>query len=258
MFEQFMTTIESLNRDRKISIYLPCDYHSSNRHYPVVYMHDAQNLFNDTIAFGGQSWRVQQYLNQPDLPKAIVVAIDNHPTFRLDEYSPFPISDYGQSLVRDHSVTQAQGIAYIDWLASGLKPVIDQLYRTLPEADQTAIVGSSMGGLISLYAGIAYPDIFANLGVLSPAFWFCKPAITEFLALHPLPQTSRVFMSVGTSEGGGIAHDEDYLLDAIQLKTLLLEQNCQLNFSIIPDGHHHESAWEPLTKQWSHFFKITQ
>lgn len=253
MFEQFTTTIDTLNRERTITVLLPDDYHATDTRYPVVYLHDAQNLFDDATAFGGQSWRIQNHVNLPDLPQAIIVAIDNS-EFRLEEYSPFPISDYGRSLTSDREIGQVQGIEYIAWLATGLKPAIDMLYRTLPEAEHTAIVGSSMGGLISLYAGVAYPDIFANLGVLSPAFWFCKHAIAEFVDRHPLPATSRVFMSVGTHEGGGIAHDEDYLIDAIEMKGLISNQDCALEFMIIPDGKHHESAWEPLTAKWLQFF----
>ncbi|MGL6229175.1 MAG: alpha/beta hydrolase [Culicoidibacterales bacterium] len=256
MFETFITTIDAFNRERQITVYLPHDYATSTRQYPVVYLHDAQNLFDDARAFGGQAWRIQNYFNLEHLPQAIIVAIDNDEQFRLDEYSPFPISNYARSLLTGQNVSQAQGIAYIDWLVHGLKPTIDQLYRTLPAAETTAIVGSSMGGLISLYAGIAYPDIFANLGVLSPAFWFCKAAITEFLQQHPLKETSRVFMSVGTLEGGGIAHDEDYLTDAIDIKTILSEQNCTLEFIITPLGKHHESAWEPLTSRWAQFFHL--
>lgn len=253
MFEQFTTTIDTLERERIITILLPDNYYQTTKHYPVVYMHDAQNVFDDSTAYGGQSWRIQDYLNHHDYPEAIVVAIANS-EFRLDEYSPFPISDYGRTLVGEFPVGTAQGIAYIDWLATGLKPAIDALYRTLPAAKSTAIVGSSMGGLISLYAGIAYPDIFANLGVLSPAFWFCKHAIAEFVTSHPLPATSRVFMSVGTTEGGGLAHDEDYLIDALEMKNLLVDQDCSLEFIIIPDGKHHESAWELLTPKWLQFF----
>lgn len=255
MFEQFTTTIDTLGRERTITLCLPDDYATTTTRYPVIYMHDAQNLFDDTTAFGGQSWRIQNHLNRTGFPQAIVVAIDNS-AFRLGEYAPFPISDYGRELASNHVIPHAQGIAYIDWLVHGLKPTIDNLYRTLPQSQSTAIVGSSMGGLISLYAGIAYPDVFGNLGVLSPAFWFSKTAMRELLLAHPLPATTRIFMSTGTLEGGGIAHDEDYLIDAIEFKNILTTGDVALEFRIIPHGEHHEIAWEQLTPHWLQLFHI--
>lgn len=255
MFEQFITTIDTLGRNRKITVLLPHNYETSETNYPVIYMHDAQNLFDDSTATGGQSWRVQNYFKLPEHTDSIVVAIDNS-EFRLGEYSPFIACDYALELTSHFTLPMAQGIEYVDWITNGLKPLIDKKYRTLSQSRYTAIVGSSMGGLISLYAGITYPDVYGNLGILSPAFWFCKDEMAKYVTSHPLPITTSVYMSVGTVEGGGIAHNEDYLRDAIEFKELLVEQNCSLEFIIISDGIHHESAWEQLTDKWMKFFQL--
>lgn len=256
MFETLHFIIPTINETRTVTIYFPYNYSTTTDSYPVIYMHDAQNLFQDSTAYGGESWRIQKYLNQRDTPQAIVVAIDNS-SARFSEYSPFPISAYGKQLTDQFDIQDPLGIVYIDWIVHELKPMIDKTYRTLSDPKNTTIAGSSMGGYISFYAGIAYPDIFSNLAILSPAFWFNKVAITHYLTTHPLPHTSKIYMSVGTHEGGGIATDTDYLVDAIEINKLLARQACHNTFTIIPDGIHHESAWEKLTTQWSNFFGLS-
>lgn len=153
-----------LNRNRRIWLYLPPDYDQTTKHYPVIYMHDGQNLFDATTSFSGE-WEVDETLN--DLHAAgdygaIVVGIDNGGTHRLNEYSPWVNPQYGGG----------EGAAYINFIVETLKPHIDQNYRTRPEREYTAIAGSSMGGLISQYAVMAHPQVFGKGGILSPSFWF--------------------------------------------------------------------------------------
>jgi predicted alpha/beta superfamily hydrolase len=151
-------------RKRKIWLYLPPDYASSSSSYPVLYMHDGQNLFDDSTSFAGE-WKVDETLNylyeQNDIG-LIVIGIENGGTERLNEYSPWINPDYGGGDGKD----------YIDFIVETLKPFVDENYRTLPGRENTGLMGSSLGGLISHYGGLAKPEIFGKTGVFSPSFWF--------------------------------------------------------------------------------------
>lgn len=153
-----------LDRRRRIQIFLPYSYFGSDRHYPVLYMHDGQNLFDATTSFSGE-WQVDETLNQlfeTGFPEMIVVAIDNGGSERLNELTPYPNPQYGGG----------EGDAYVRFIVETLKPHVDRQYRTLAEAANTGIMGSSLGGLISMYAVSRYPETFGKAGVLSPAFWW--------------------------------------------------------------------------------------
>jgi len=159
------------NRERRIWVYLPPDYNQSNRRYPVLYMHDGQNLFDQATSFAGE-WQVDETLERLFKEKGfaiIVVGIDNGGERRIDEYSPWVNSEYGRG---------GEGDAYVRFIVETLKPYIDSKYRTLP--NETGIMGSSLGGLISIYAGFKYPEVFKYVGAMSPAFWF-NPEIYEFV-----------------------------------------------------------------------------
>ena len=138
-------------------------------------MHDGQNLFDSSMSYSGE-WSVDETLNklysEKNL-KLIVVGIDNGESKRLDEYSPWKNKKYGGG----------EGEAYTKFIVETLKPYIDDNYKTLKDKNNTAIIGSSMGGLVSHYAGLKYPKVFGKIGVFSPAFWFA-PEVTEFSKTH--------------------------------------------------------------------------
>jgi predicted alpha/beta superfamily hydrolase len=229
-----------LERYRTIRLYLPPDYDNSEERYPVLYMHDGQNLFNTSTSFAGE-WKVdetlEQLYHQHIMNGVIVVGIDNHPTKRLDEYSPWYNEEYKSG---------GEGEKYVEFLVETLKPWIDSHYRTKVEAEHTGIAGSSMGGLISLYAGSRYPQVFSRLGIFSPAFWFAKEELLEYLIKYPLLKNSRVYIDVGTAEGNNPQHRAAYLNDAKEFYTFLSksgqsEENIKL---IIAEGAgHNEHAW---------------
>jgi predicted alpha/beta superfamily hydrolase len=156
--------IPQLNRSRRIWIYLPQDYYTSSNKYPVVYMQDGQNLFDYVYSFGDE-WEVDESMediqNNGGVP-AIVVAVDNGGSYRIDEYSPWYNSNYGGG----------EGDLYADFLVNTLKPYVDANFRTLTTREYTAIFGSSMGGLISFYTAMKYQNIFGKAGIFSPSFWF--------------------------------------------------------------------------------------
>lgn len=156
--------IPQLQRHRTIRIYLPTNYFKSLDRYPVIYMQDGQNLFDQATAFH-REWKVDKTINKltkGKRQKCIVVGIDNGGENRSNEYAPFKNSRLGGG----------EGDAYLSFIVETLKPYIDSHFRTQPQRETTAIAGSSMGGLISFYAGVRFPHIFGKIGAFSPSFWF--------------------------------------------------------------------------------------
>lgn len=185
-----------LNRYRRIWIYLPPDYAVSDRDYPVLYMQDGQNLFDQATSFTGE-WYVDETLNelfeQGD-PGVIVVGIDNGGIHRIDEYTPWANPQYGGG----------QGTAYADFLAETLKPFIDANYRTLSGPAYTGVMGSSLGGLISLYTALRHPQVFGRAGVFSPSLWYTSDIFT-YAAQRPYQGDSRICLMAGQAESTTMA-----------------------------------------------------
>ena len=232
--------IPQLERKRTIRLYLPPDYDNSEERYPVLYMHDGQNLFDNSTSFAGE-WQVDETLerlyHQHIMNGVIVVGIDNHPTKRLDEYSPWYNEEYKSG---------GEGAKYVEFIVETLKPWIDSHYRTKVEAEHTGIAGSSMGGLISLYAGSRYPQVFSRLGIFSPAFWFAKDELLEYLIKYPLLKSNRVYIDVGTAEGNTPKQRAAYLNDAKDIykflgKSGMPENNIRMD--IAEGAGHNETAW---------------
>ncbi len=169
LYEHF--EMPQLGRTRRIWIYLPTDYQTNtDKYYPVIYLQDGQNLFDERYAAFGE-WDVDGtmiHLENQGFTGAIVVGIDNGSSLRIDEYSPYRNEHGG-----------GEGDQYAQFLVETLKPHIDEKFRTLPQREHTAIGGSSMGGLIALYAGLKYEHIFGKLLIFSPSLWFSEQ-IYEF------------------------------------------------------------------------------
>ncbi|MDX2010987.1 MAG: alpha/beta hydrolase-fold protein [Myxococcaceae bacterium] len=156
-----------LGNARVVWVYLPPTYlENTSYRAPVVYMHDGQNLFDAQAAFGGTEWQVDETMNRAandgSISEAIVVGPENGGAARIDEYTPTSTAMYGGG----------RGDLYLRFLAEELKPVIDRDYRTRPGRDSTAVMGSSLGGLISTYAGVTRPETFGLVGALSPSTWW--------------------------------------------------------------------------------------
>lgn len=186
-----------LKNARDILVYLPPSYTESARRYPVIYMHDGQNLFDDATSFSCE-WAVDETLETASRTgmEAIVVGIPNMGAERSDEYSPFVDARNGGG----------RGDAYLAFIVETLKPVIDHDFRTQPEREHTGIFGSSMGGLISLYAIFRHPATFGMAGVMSPALWFARRAIFEVVErAAELP--GKIYLDVGTGEGASTLAD---------------------------------------------------
>lgn len=220
-----------LGNARDIYVYLPARYLRTAERYPVVYMHDGQNLFDPGLSFAG-SWRVDRTLARMSRKGggAIVVGIPNLGRERLREYSPFAFD----------GLTDPAGDRYIDFILHTLKPLIDARFRTLAGREHLAIAGSSLGGLISLYAFFRYPYAFGAAAVLSPSVWLADAAILDLVTAAPFVP-GRVYLDIGAMEGGptvGLAR---------KLRDLLLLKGYRPGHDLLwvedPRGRHHEAFW---------------
>ncbi|MEM0998165.1 MAG: alpha/beta hydrolase-fold protein [Bacteroidota bacterium] len=224
--------LPQLGRNRRIWVYLPQDYFTGNADYPVLYLHDGQNLFDVAYTAFGTEWAIDEsmeMLQDSGYPPAIIVGVDNGGLDRINEYSPWVNLQYGGG----------EGDAYLDFLVNTLKPFIDGYFRTKPQREHTALMGSSLGGLITLYGGLQRQDIFSRLGVFSPSFWFDDSCYTQASA-QGRQQAMRIYLLAGGQESPTMVPNlvamEDTLLaagfPALEVRTV-----------VQPDGQHSEWFW---------------
>jgi predicted alpha/beta superfamily hydrolase len=185
-----------LRNRRSVDVYLPWSY-ASGRRYPVVYMQDGQNLSDPSTAFAG-TWDLDGVLDRLSSAglETIVVGVHHAGENRLAEYSPFPDRRHGGG----------DADAYLEFLTATVKPRIDRLFRTEPGREATAILGSSMGGLVSLYAYFRFPSAFGRAAAMSPSIWFGQGAVLEFIDQARTP-AGRLYVDVGLHEGAGTLRD---------------------------------------------------
>lgn len=218
--------IPQLNRSRRIWVYLPENYAFNNKRYPVLYMHDGQNLFDAVTSSFGE-WGVDEMMDTVKQRKqCIIVGIDHGDAKRLTEYNPYK-SRFGDG----------EGDAYVDFIVQTLKPQIDQRFRTKADVANTSIAGSSMGGLISLYALLKYPTVFGNAGVFSPAFWIApelRKKIEESSGFR-----SAVYFVCGELEGDQMTKDMQQIYLLLKQRGLKRTQYRQ-----VKDGQHNERFWQ--------------
>ncbi|CAG9621303.1 alpha/beta hydrolase [Sutcliffiella rhizosphaerae] len=244
MIETHLVNLTELNRERMVKVLLPKGYEQSTKNYPILYMHDAQNLFRDEDAFFGASWGIEQCLKESEL-KLIVVGIDCNTvgTKRNDEYGPW-ISDkhVNKGLSMDTSIDLGgEGKLYIDFIVKELKPFIDSKYRTIQ--DDTAMAGSSAGGLISTYAMCKYPHIFKKVAALSNAYWFSQNDIEKFAERSDLSAIDRFYFDVGTREETATFGPDEYIHSNVSFEKIIKKKNIEYRFELVEDAVHNEKAW---------------
>ncbi len=233
-------TIEApqLQAERTIWVYLPKNYENSEKAYPIIYMHDAQNLFDAYTSYAGE-WKIDEYLDSSSQPESIIVGIEHGNEKRIEELTPYPNEKYGGG----------KGDAYLDFIIKTLKPKIDSTYRTRTEPQHTTIFGSSLGGLISFYAAVKYPETFGKAGVFSPSFWF-SGQIYGFASEADIPATSKFYFLMGTKESETAVADLQKMVDLLIQKGV---DSKQIINKIVEGGEHNESFWSnefPEAYQW--------
>lgn len=231
-----------LDNKREILVWLPQSYRKSEKHYPVIYMHDAQNLFDAYTSYVGE-WRVDETMLglEEEGIEAIIVGIPNNKD-RVAEYSPY--------LSSNKKIPNGRGDVYLRFIVDTLKPLIDQDFGTLPARENTGIAGSSMGGLISLYGFLKHPTVFGFAGVFSPAYWFGKAAIFETVRESAFVD-GKIYMDIGGREMVGAFEgvadfSHQYLLNVRKLSEVLRAKGYddrRLYYVEDIEGKHNEDAW---------------
>lgn len=235
--------IPQLNRMRRVLIYLPDNYATSGKRYPVMYLHDGQNVFDDATSYAGE-WGIDEYLDSTKASQCIVVAIDNGGNKRMNEYCPY---DFTLNPLKPKE-NKGEGVQYVDFLAKTLKPFIDKKYRTLKNKKNTFTTGASMGGLISLYAVLKYPKVFGGAGVFSPSVWICKEDLLKLVKTAGKKVNSKIYFYCGKLEGPGMVSD---MLKAFE--ELAAVSKSKVTTVIRHDGKHNEPTWRkefPFFYEW--------
>ena len=224
-------------QDRTVFVYLPPQYADEpSRRFPVFYLHDGQNLIDPQTSYiPGRTWRAGETADntnaQGTAQPVILVGIANTGLRRMPEYTP----------TRDARMGGGEGALYGRLLVEELKPFIDRTYRTLPHASNTGLGGSSLGGLISLYLGLKYPQVFGLLAVLSPSIWWDHRSVLTFVkSAKPRPNL-RIWLDIGTGEGAR------HVRDTQLLNRMLLadgwKPDVDLKLLIVEGAVHDEDAW---------------
>jgi predicted alpha/beta superfamily hydrolase len=231
LFLQSFKTTE-LPLERHIYVYLPPGYSENiNQRYPVMYMHDGQNLFNPAVAFLGQTWEAEKTLNtlisKGKMKPVIVIGIDNT-SDRMNEYTHDLNPAYKQG---------GKAPIYVKMIANDIKPRVDAAFRTLPGRNFTAIAGSSLGGLVSLYAGIKYPQVFGSVAAFSPSIWWNRQSITNMYKTA-LTLPTKIYLDSGTVGG-------ERPQDVTKLKDIITNHDGKPNTYVViqPGGEHKEKYW---------------
>ncbi len=226
---QFEIEAPQLDTLKRIWIYLPKTYNNSDKRYPVIYMHDAQNLFDKKTSYVGE-WQIDESLDSLKTPEAIIIGIEHGGDKRIEELTPFANEKYGGG----------KADAYLDFIVNNLKPYIDNNYRSLPDYQNTGIFGSSLGGLVSYYAALKYSQTFGMVGVFSPSFWFNEKIydLTEKTELNP---ETKFYFLVGTAESEEMVPDLERMIEVLK-KAGLKNEKFQVNY--VEGGEHNESLWK--------------
>lgn len=229
-----------LDAPRNVLVYTPPGYGNDPAHrYPVLYMHDGQNLVNPEDAFGGVVWGVdetaQNLILTGVIEPLIIVGIYNAGEHRLNEYTPVK-SATGR--MRGHG---GKADFYGRMIIEELKPFIDREYLTKPEREFTGLGGSSLGGLVSLYLGFKRPDVFSRLAVLSPSVWWANNQIIREVALVGERLPLRIWLDIGKREGSRIKHQVRALRELLRANGW--RENEDLAYFEFPEARHEEAAW---------------
>lgn len=240
MIEKWPTVLPALTgrEPRTVYVYTPdMAQEDPDARFPVLYMFDGHNVFFDEDATYGKSWGMKEFMEESGTPMIIVAVDCNHSPDhgRIKEYSPFSFRDPRLGAI------SGKGRKYMDWMVNSLKPLIDRRYPTLPEREFTFIAGSSMGGLMSLYAVLQYNEVFSRAACLSPSIWFATKSLQKLIMNAEIDPETVIYMDYGSREMGN--HD-NMRAQFAKVTSMLLEKRVFLTSRIVPNGDHCEACWE--------------
>jgi len=234
---RFHSAILPEPHERCVSVYLPAAYASDpTRRFPVFYLHDGQNVFDERTAYvPGHPWHAHTTADRlaeaGEIEPVILVGVANTGLRRMAEYTP----------TRDFKLGGGEGREYARLLIEELKPLIDRAYRTQTGPEATAVGGSSLGGLISLFLGFEYPQVFGKIAVMSPSIWWNHRSILSFVEAPFTRPKLRIWLDMGMAEGGKHLRDTDQLFRL--LKRRGWREHIDLAYQRVPGGVHSEDAW---------------
>ena len=226
---------------RGLRVYLPPDYATGTRRYPVLYMFDGQNLFDDATSYAGE-WGVDESMDRLAREEgfaAIVVGLDHGGELRMNELIPYWNVRFLPNM----------GAPFADDLVNVVKPFIDANFRTLPGREHTAVIGSSLGGLEADFVIHRYPQVFSRAGVFSPSYWVSEEPFAR-AASAPLPAGSRIYLFMGGREG------EESVAVVERMARTLQEQaadGVDVTANVVAEAEHNEAAWRaefPRAVRW--------
>ena len=233
--EQFGSRL--LRNKRDLIVYLPPGYDQQPvRHFPVLYLHDGQNLFDGATSFvPGMDWHVGQTADQliyeGRVAPLIIVGLYNAGKQRIGEYTPTRVPKLGGGRAN----------RYAKFLLEEVRPFVQRRYRVQAGPENTGIGGSSLGGLVSLYLGLRMPHIFGRIAALSPSIWWNERVILRFAAAAPTEPMPRIWLDIGTREGKRIVEDVERFRDVLLGKGWELGRN--LFYGLVEGAEHNEAAW---------------
>lgn len=222
--------------DRDLIVYLPEGYAHEGKSYPVLYLHDGQNLFDGATSYiPGRTWSMYEtadaLIAAGEIEPLLIVGVYNTGTHRITEYTP----------TRNPKLGGGEADRYGQLLIDEIKPFIDRTYRTLSGPQHTGLGGSSLGGLVTLYLGLQRPDVYGKLAVLSPSVWWDHKSILAFVNRAQPKPALRIWLDMGTAEGKGTLRDSD-LLHALLVRRGWVDGE-DLMYKHVPGGTHDETAW---------------
>ena len=232
----FTIDAPQLETTKKIWLYLPKDYTKNTKNkYPVIYMHDGQNLFDATTSYVGE-WNIDETLDSISA-QVIIIGIEHGNEKRIDELTPFKNEKYGGGNADN----------YLDFIVKTLKPYVDKNYRTKTNKNNTALFGSSLGGLVSFYGALKYPAVFGKVGCFSPSFWFNRKEIFSLMEQTKSFKT-KIYFLCGDDEG-----DADMVADLNAMEYQVNTKRCECNKMnkkiIVKHGKHNEKLWRENFKK---------
>lgn len=240
MVDQWNITIPELTgrEKRKAYVYLPESYFAEpGRRYPVLYMFDGHNVFFDQDATYGKCWGMKEYMEGTGTQMIVAAVECNHSPDhgRLKEYTPFDFREKGIGEI------QAKGKITMEWMVNTFKKEIDRKFRTLPGREHTFIAGSSMGGLMTLYAVLEYNSVFSRGAALSPSVWVARRRMEQMIEQAKVAPDTVIYMDYGSEEFKNHANMRNLFA---RVAFLLMEKQILTVSRIVPGGQHCEASWE--------------